>query len=383
MNPFTLFLIKMYHHLRRMCHLKKTGGLFYSYLEDGRQIGNQLGNDMTAGAQDTIYLCNFRVSVDGEWLCLKELQDVEFSMPGQYHQPIACSPHSPDDPPMSLLARDPAVIERSNLGILGPKKELWDILQMVEKYSAEAQDITASVRDLPTVSTHMGRARAWLRLALMQKKLADYLKVLVDHKEDVLCEYYEPEALLMSDEAIVIVGLLVGLNVIDCNLCVKEEDLDCPQGVIDFSLYLRSSHHLVGGDNGDCSGKGENEDGNGEDGENHMTTVLDQKNYIEELNRHLNATVTNLQSKVESLTATNALMKEDLAIAKNTILSLHEENCNLRKELGHDVHSERIDEGGGELSAKKKDGGDSDSLKHQIELEKKQRLELQKELDLQ
>lgn len=26
-------------------------------------------------AQDTIYLCNFRVSVDGEWLCLKELQD--------------------------------------------------------------------------------------------------------------------------------------------------------------------------------------------------------------------------------------------------------------------------------------------------------------------
>lgn len=27
------------------------------------------------GVQDTIYLCNFRVSVDGEWLCLKELQD--------------------------------------------------------------------------------------------------------------------------------------------------------------------------------------------------------------------------------------------------------------------------------------------------------------------
>lgn len=30
-----------------------------------------------AGAQDTIYLCNFRVSVDGDWLCLKELQDIE------------------------------------------------------------------------------------------------------------------------------------------------------------------------------------------------------------------------------------------------------------------------------------------------------------------
>lgn len=30
-----------------------------------------------SGAQDTIYLCNFRVSVDGEWLCLKELQDLD------------------------------------------------------------------------------------------------------------------------------------------------------------------------------------------------------------------------------------------------------------------------------------------------------------------
>lgn len=27
--------------------------------------------------QDTIYLCNFRVSVDGDWLCLKELQDLD------------------------------------------------------------------------------------------------------------------------------------------------------------------------------------------------------------------------------------------------------------------------------------------------------------------
>ena len=27
-------------------------------------------------AEETIYLCNFRVSVDGDWLCLRELNDV-------------------------------------------------------------------------------------------------------------------------------------------------------------------------------------------------------------------------------------------------------------------------------------------------------------------
>lgn len=43
------------------------------------RIGGRVGGAMeeVSGAQDTIYLCNFRVSVDGEWLCLKELQDLD------------------------------------------------------------------------------------------------------------------------------------------------------------------------------------------------------------------------------------------------------------------------------------------------------------------
>lgn len=37
--------------------------------------------EIAGGVQDTIYLCNFRVSVDGEWLCLKELQDIDTNPP--------------------------------------------------------------------------------------------------------------------------------------------------------------------------------------------------------------------------------------------------------------------------------------------------------------
>ncbi|XP_011255857.1 protein RUFY3 isoform X2 [Camponotus floridanus] len=370
--------------------------------------GVMLEEDM-AGAQDTIYLCNFRVSVDGEWLCLKELQDVEFSLQDSMQR-------SPS-PPLALSARDPVIIERSNLvnisklivkelietslkygrmldsdhmplqhffivlehvlrhglrpkkGLLGPKKELWDILQLVEKYCPEAQDITSSIRDLPTVRTAMGRARAWLRMALMQKKLADYLKVLIDHKDDILSEYFEPDALMMSEEAIVVMGLLVGLNVIDCNFCVKEEDLDCQQGVIDFSLYLRNSNHIPG------------ESPDDELENDNMTTVLDQKNYIEELNRHLNATVTNLQAKVESLTTTNALMKEDLAIAKNNILSIQEENRQLKKELGIEVKD--ANENGKVPLKITETTAEMEELRSRLESEKKSRQDLEKELELQ
>lgn len=74
-------------------------------------------------------------------------------------------------------------------------------------------------------------------------------------------------------------GILVGLNVIDCNLCVKEEDLDSQQGVIDFSLYLRSSSRT--------SPEDEAVTQHAIEGSGNMNAVLDQKNYIEELNRHL------------------------------------------------------------------------------------------------
>ena len=33
-------------------------------------------------AEETIYLCNFRVSVDGDWLCLRELRDVQLELAG-------------------------------------------------------------------------------------------------------------------------------------------------------------------------------------------------------------------------------------------------------------------------------------------------------------
>ncbi|XP_037824101.1 protein RUFY3 isoform X5 [Lucilia sericata] len=414
--------------------------------------------EIAGGVQDTIYLCNFRVSVDGEWLCLKELQDIDsnpaisnsdgrlagsgsgggggvggqrpYSMYSQKHKRYSAGDRSSygGGGGFEDNARDPAEIERSNLvnicklvvkelleqsvrygrmldsdhlplqhffiviehvlghglrtkkGLLGPRKELWDLLQCVETYCPEAQDITASVRDLPTVRTHIGRARAWLRIALMQKKLSDYLQALIEHREDALYEYYEPHALMMSDEIVIIMGILVGLNVIDCNLCVKEEDLDSQQGVIDFSLYLRSSSRNNDNDNDEeCN---QTSDANGQ---GNMIAVLDQKNYIEELNRHLNATVANLQAKVESLTTTNALMKEDLAIARNSLLALQAENQAMRQnsQINAGPPSINSNQSDNSSNSKENDKAVVESLKAELEKEKKKSSELDKELKLQ
>jgi len=50
---------------------------------------------------------------------------------------------------------------------------------------------------------------------------------------------------MLADEATVVAGLLVGLNTIDCNMAVKDDDLDQPLGIIDYSLYLKEILHSV------------------------------------------------------------------------------------------------------------------------------------------
>ncbi|XP_030574564.1 RUN and FYVE domain-containing protein 2 isoform X2 [Archocentrus centrarchus] len=198
---------------------------------------------------------------------------------------------------------------------LGFNKSLWGPLELVEKLCPEAAEISASVRDLPGLKTPLGRARAWLRLALMQKRLADYLRLLITRK-DLLSDFYENSALMLEEEGAVIVGLLVGLNVIDANLCVKGEDLDSQVGVIDFSMYL----------------KNDIDDYRSEERNSQIASILDQKNYVEELNRQLNSTVHGLQGRVDSLEKSNSKLIEELAIAKNNIIKLQEENQQLRSE---------------------------------------------------
>ncbi|XP_059506677.1 RUN and FYVE domain-containing protein 1-like isoform X3 [Stegostoma tigrinum] len=198
---------------------------------------------------------------------------------------------------------------------LGPNKSFWGPLELVEKLCPEAAEIAASVRDLPGLKTPVGRGRAWLNLALMQKKLADYLKALLDRK-DLLSEFYDPNALMLHDEGAIIVGLLVGLTVIDANLCLKGEDLDSQVGVIDFSLYLKDGTQ----DHADCRQDSE------------LTNILDQKHYVEELNRHLSGTVSDLQTKLDSLEKTNAKLMEELAAANDRIQSLQEEQNQLKQE---------------------------------------------------
>ncbi|XP_043346527.1 RUN and FYVE domain-containing protein 1 isoform X5 [Dermochelys coriacea] len=264
---------------------------------------------------------------------------------------------------------------KAKKSFIGQNKSFFGPLELVEKLCPEASDIATSVKNLPELKTAVGRGRAWLYLALMQKKLADYLKLLLDHKP-LLSEFYEPDALMMEEEGAVIVGLLVGLNVLDANLCLKGEDLDSQVGVIDFSLYLKDI---------------QNSDDSKQDAG--ITAVLDQKHYVEELNRHLSCTVGDLQSKIDCLEKTNSKLQEELAAATDRIGSLQEEQQQLKhqnelirerseKSVEVTIQDTKIELDTYKQSRQGLDEMYSDVWK-QLKEEKKIRMELEKELELQ
>ena len=217
------------------------------------------------------------------------------------------------------------------------------------------------------------RVRAWLRLAVMQKKLADYMKILVDEKT-LTAEFYEPEALMRSEEAVLLCGLLVSLNIVDCNICLKEEDLDGQEGVIDLTFYLRRKEDI---------GR-ERENSTFEesfDSLNEMKTIIDQKSYVEEVNRNLAANVLNLQSRIESLTTMNALLKEDVAISKKKSEALEAENAHLTEQV--DKQSQRAARNNIDMSFQNLDPKKEDEFEAKLKQLKDSNVELEKELILE
>jgi ribosomal protein S27E len=272
---------------------------------------------------------------------------------------------------------------RARKGLLwgNDRYDCWTILEQFAVHVPTSTDILASIREMSNVRTSLGKVRAWLRLAMMQKTLAGYFGRLLELRDKLLTEIYEPRAIMMNDEAIVVSGLLVGLNIIDCNMVLKDDDdLDRPLGVIDYSLYLKEILSQPVAEEESQSAK-------------MVTALIDQKNYMEELNRHLTTTIGNLNQKINALQAETILMREELTTANSNLLQQQHENSMLRTENsalldGHrrqmltaqqdiEVERETYQQSRQSLDALYQD------VKKKLQDEIQMRLDVEKELELQ
>lgn len=142
-----------------------------------------------------------------------------------------------------------------------------------------------------TRRTNLGRQRAWLRLALIEKRLSEYVRIAVENRDSFLTEYYENDGLLMDEESgVLVAGLLVSLNVLDCNLCLKGVAFDSPMAPVYYAPFLREDSDdaratLLRNSLADSKGTEQYSSVIAQNG--YAATLNDQKAYLEELNKHL------------------------------------------------------------------------------------------------
>lgn len=203
---------------------------------------------------------------------------------------------------------------KQKISMFNRNKSFWAAFDNKEMESAVPllKDTNRSVRDLPGIKTGIGRARAFLRLSLMQKKLPDYLDALQASEASFRSEFWEDWSLVRHDEAPEIFGHMQGLTIVEANLDLKGANLDGHVGVIDFSLVAAVTDGLASSANQDQL-------------EVENKRLMDQKSFLEERNRQLEDRLKLRSDKLDVTDETKSVLEAELKAAKITITNLQSE----------------------------------------------------------
>eukprot|EP01135_Chromosphaera_perkinsii_P007858 Nk52_evm50s1020 gene=Nk52_evmTU50s1020 len=145
---------------------------------------------------------------------------------------------------------------KSECGEIGDESggvSMWDVVQNIT-YPDGIKKIGHGLRN---VKTGVGQGMAWIRLALNEGTLEDYVRILTSDK-NLLFTYYRKDALLNDMEhAMVFESFLIGIRSMAFGLFVDDPDLDCfARG--NFSGCENCVYHFHSScenDNDCCSGR--------------------------------------------------------------------------------------------------------------------------------
>ncbi|XP_051775022.1 RUN domain-containing protein 3A-like isoform X2 [Erpetoichthys calabaricus] len=92
---------------------------------------------------------------------------------------------------------------------------------------------------MENINNSRAKGRAWIRVALMEKRLSEYIATALRDTRTTR-RFYDEGAIMLREEASVLTGMLIGLSAIDFSFCLKGEVLDGKTpAVIDYTPYLK------------------------------------------------------------------------------------------------------------------------------------------------
>ncbi|CAJ0604032.1 unnamed protein product [Cylicocyclus nassatus] len=226
--------------------------------------------------------------------------------------------------------------QKALIVLRSPDAEMWAAINRIARADPAMLETVTCVDQIESLLTPISRLRAFLRLAMMQKKLFDFFNVIANSSQ--LSTFYESWALLRQEEIVQLTGALLGLSVVDCNLVLEHDHLQDQPLSVDLSLYIRiPTVPTEGADDVTANGTStSNKD---------KKLLLDQNNYLEERNRQLQCNVENLKKRINVLEsdkeAAAVTVEKELVSFKN-IENAANEHAQSSKEKEWEEERERL-----------------------------------------
>ncbi|XP_061872713.1 LOW QUALITY PROTEIN: RUN domain-containing protein 3A-like [Colius striatus] len=113
----------------------------------------------------------------------------------------------------------------------------WDYIRLT--CSKVPNNCVSSIENMENISTSRAKGRAWIRVALMEKRMSEYISMALRDTRTTR-RFYDDGAIMLREESIVLTGMLIGLSAIDFSFCLKGEVMDGKTPVvIDYTPYLK------------------------------------------------------------------------------------------------------------------------------------------------
>ncbi|XP_064172195.1 RUN domain-containing protein 3A-like isoform X1 [Anguilla rostrata] len=141
------------------------------------------------------------------------------------------------------------------------QRSFWDYIRLA--CDKVQNNCIGSIENMENIGTSRAKGRAWVRVALMEKRLSEYIAAALRDSQTTR-RFYDDGAIMLREEATVLTGMLIGLSAIDFSFCLKGEGLDGNSvTTIDYTPYLKytQSYEYLSDEEDRCSvGSGASDD---------------------------------------------------------------------------------------------------------------------------
>ncbi|XP_063687813.1 RUN domain-containing protein 3A-like [Bolinopsis microptera] len=113
----------------------------------------------------------------------------------------------------------------------------WEFLKLACK--SVPYNCIQKINLMDNVKTTRGKGRAWIRMALMEKRLSEYFSVAL-MEDTVLKRFYDHGSFMLNEEAHIVANVMTALNSVDFSLCLRSHTFDLPVVYsVDYTPFLK------------------------------------------------------------------------------------------------------------------------------------------------